>query len=175
MAFATKELSPDERELNTARRQAVLSAWKEEKQAVLQGKGSRDWTEEQQKQLVEKGSIHTFEGHHMRSVSYGKTQEEKLAIAKDKNNIQFLEKSKENNEHLAAHNYNTRNQTNGYYDVKTGETKSFGDKSPQPPPKEKLSHPICKEQAKEHYDEYGVKINTDKHTQDRSTKQEIRR
>lgn len=175
MAFPTKELSIEEREIRSARRQAVLGAWKEEKQAVLQGKGSRDWTEEQQKQIVEKGSVHNFEGHHMRSVSYGKTQEEQLAIAGDKNNIQFLEKSKDNNEHLAAHNNNTRNPTNGYYDVKTGQTKGFGDKAPQSPPKENLTHPVYnKEQIKEQYDEYGVKINSDNRIQN-SNKQEIKR
>ena len=169
MAFPTKELTAEEREIRSARRQAVLGAWKEEKQAVLQGKGSRDWTEEQQKQIIEKGSVHNFEGHHMRSVSYGKTQEEQLAIAGDKNNIQFLEKSKDNNN-------NTRNQTNGYYDVKTGQTKDFGTKPPQAPKKENLTHPICqKEVKKEQYDEYGVKVKDSTNIESHSNKQEIKR
>ena len=176
MAFPTKEITAEEREIRNARRQAVLAAWKDEKQAVLEGKGSRDWTEEQQKQILDKGSVHNFEGHHMRSVSYGKTQEEQLAIAGDKNNIQFLEKSKENNEHLAAHNNNTRNATNGYYDVKTGQTKCFGNNPPQAPNRERLSNPICqREKINEQQNEYGVKNSTSINDRNVSYEREIGR
>ena len=174
MAFQKKERSAEKREIDNARSRAIEAAWKEEKKAILQGKGSRDWTEEQQKQIVEKGSLHGFEGHHMRSVSYGKTYEEQLAIAGDKNNIQFLEKTPKNNEHLAAHNNNTRNRTNGYYDVKTGKTIDFGTRPPQAPPKVKLSHPVYQKE-KEHIDEYGVKENKNTNKQEISNKQGIMR
>lgn len=168
--------SEEEKEIKNAKKRAIKAAWKEEKEAVLQGKGSRDWTPEQQKQIVEKGKLHSFAGHHMRSVSSGKTHEEKIAIAEDKNDIQFLDTSPSNNEHFAAHNKNTRNRTNGYYDVKTGRTKSFGEKAPDPPRRTELSHPVYnQENKKEQYDEYGVKIDSGEKMQEQTNKQEMRR
>ena len=94
----------------------------------------------------------------MRSVSNGKTYEEQMRIAEDKDNIQFLEKTKDNNEHLAAHGGNTQNRTNGQYDPKTGNTRDFGTGAPQAPKAEKLSDPVSKESKKEesHVDQYGV-------------------
>lgn len=146
--------------IDNARRRAVYQAWAEEKKAVSQGKGSRDWTPEQQNQILKKGRVHDFQGHHMRSVSYGETYQEKLKIAGDKNNIQFLNNSKDNNEHLAAHSWNTKIPTNGYYDVKSGQMHNFGNREPHVPPKENLTNPIVKK-TEERHDEYGVRISDD--------------
>lgn len=154
--YDDEESAQRERELNNARRRAVLQAWQRERTYVNDGKGTRDWTKEQQKEILSHGSVCGYEGHHMRSVSYGKTHEEKMQIAADKNNIQFLEKTKTNNEHLKAHGGDTRNPTNGYYDVKTGKMNNFGEREPQAPKTEKLSQPI--KQEEKHYDKYGVEI-----------------
>lgn len=165
-----------DRELRNARQRGVDRGWAIEKRAVLEGKGSRDWTPEQQKELVEKNSVSHFEGHHMRSVVYGKTREEQIQIAEDGNNIQFLEKSETNNEHLRAHGGDYHNSTNGYYDVKTNKMNDFGDGQPHPPERKELSQPVYKQEHKqetkqEQYDEYGVRLsengkeNTENRTQ----------
>lgn len=151
----------EQKDINNARARAVREAWKQEKEYVKDGKGTRDWTPEQQEDLMKNNSVQGYEGHHMRSVSNGKTYEEQMEIAGDKNNIQFLEKTKENNEHLRAHGGDTRNRTNGYYDVKTDKIKDFGDREPKAPKAEKLSNPVMQEEkGKEasHVDEYGVDL-----------------
>lgn len=134
--------SREQKDIANARSRAVKQAWKQEQAYVKDGLGTRDWTPEQQKEILNKGSLTGYEGHHMRSVSNGITYDEQLKIAEDKNNIQFLEKSKENNEHIRAHDGDTRNRTNGYYNVKTGQTIDFGNNPPEPPKAEKLSSPI---------------------------------
>ena len=146
-----------DRELRNARKRGVDRGWALEKRAVLEGKGSRDWTPEQQKELVEKNSVSHYEGHHMRSVAYGETREEQIRIAADGNNIQFLEKSESNNEHLRAHGGDYHNSTNGYYDVKSDKMHSFGNSQPHLPDRQQLSRPVYG-QKKEQFDEYGVKI-----------------
>lgn len=161
----------EQKDINNARARAVRQAWNQEKQYVLEGKGTRDWTPEQQEDLIKNGSVQGFEGHHMRSVSNGKTYEEQMEIAGDKNNIQFLEKTKDNNEHLRAHDGDTRNRTNGYYDVKTDQTKDFGNKAPEPPKAEKLSNPVMKEEKGEeqaHVDEYGVDMSKAEHSNEQT-------
>ena len=135
----------EQKDIANARARAVKQAWKQEQAYIKDGFGTRDWSPEQQKEILNNGCLHSYEGHHMRSVSNGATYEEQMKIAGDKNNIQFLEKSKENNEHLKAHAGNTQNRTNGYYDIKTGTTKNFGDNPPEAPKAEKLSNPISKD------------------------------
>lgn len=132
-----------EKQLRTARKKAVSEAWKRERTFVENGKGTRDWTKEQQEEILTKGKVAGFDGQHMRSVSYGKTFEERMEIASNKNNIEFLESTKENNEHLKAHGGNWRNVTNGYYDPKTGQTKDFGKGEPKMPTIKRLSNPVC--------------------------------
>lgn len=118
------------------RRKAVDLAWKREKELVLEGKGTRDWTEEQQRQIIEEGratdeSGRAFDGHHMKNVAaYPEYQE-------DPNNIQFLSRS----EHLDAHGGCTQNSTNGFYDYQTGEIIDFGDNPPTPCEVIDLSNP----------------------------------
>lgn len=171
------------KDISNARSRAVRQAWAKEKEFVQQGNGTRDWTPEQQRDIISKGRVGGFEGHHMRSVSCGETYESRLKIAGDKNNIQFLERTKANNEHIRAHGGNTHNRTNGYYDVKLGKMRDFGNGEPHAPQAKKLSCPAYKfdqkkaqvqthnqERAQTHkqeskqaqYDKYGVKISDEK-------------
>ena len=116
---------------------AVASAWVNEKQLVFNGRGTRDWTSEQQSQILDKGKAYdddgkAFEGHHMKSVeAYSEFQGEP-------SNIQFLSRV----EHLDAHNGNTQNPTNGYYNLLTGETEMFTEDSCEPCKIIELSEPI---------------------------------
>lgn len=119
------------------RRKAVDLAWKREKELVLEGKGTRDWTKEQQQQIIDEGratdeSGKAYAGHHMKNVAaYPEYQE-------DPDNIQFLTTT----EHKDAHGGNTHIPTNGFYDYKTGKTHDFGDNPPIPCDVIELSEPI---------------------------------
>lgn len=137
-----------QKQIKKERTKAVNEAWKREKTLVENGKGTRDWTKEQQEKILKDERVPDFQGQHMRSVSYGKTFEERLSIAGNKNDIQFLEATKDNNEHLKAHSGNWKNVTNGYYDVKTGKMNDFGKGEPHMPPIKKLSNPVCKQEQK---------------------------
>jgi hypothetical protein len=100
---------------------AIALAWAKEKQLVLEGKGTRDWTPEQQQEILNNGKVYdddgkALEGHHMKSV------ERFPEYQGNPDNIQFLSKS----EHLSAHDDSFHNPTNGFYDPATGVTKSFG-------------------------------------------------
>lgn len=103
-------LTPEQRKQLTAERQkAVRQAWKEEKQRVLEGKGTRQWTNDEKKELISRGSVPGYEGHHMKSVS------KYPQFAGDSKNIQFLTEK----EHLyGAHKGSYHNKTNGYYILK---------------------------------------------------------
>ncbi len=107
------------------RQKAVKAAWAYEKELVLQGKGTRDWTVAQQKELLETGCISGFEGQHMKNVS------SHPELAGDRRNIQFLHYL----EHLyGAHGGDFRNDTEGYYDTTKGEMIPFeGDDIPEIP------------------------------------------
>lgn len=102
--------------VNYERRKAVALAWKNEKDLVLNGKGTRNWTQNEQKEIISTGKTKGYQGHHMKSVDGHNSK------AGDPNNIQFLSRS----EHLAAHKGNFRNNTNGYYDPSTGKINDFG-------------------------------------------------
>ena len=102
------------------RRKAVANAWKKEKGLVREGLGTRDWSQKEQKEIVAKGKATGYEGHHMKSVDGHNSR------AGDANNIQFLNRK----EHLAAHGGDFHNNTNGFYDHKTGEMHSFGRNKP---------------------------------------------
>ena len=142
-----------EKALSSARQRAVYQAWSKEKEYVQQGKGTRDWSKDQQKEIMETHRVSGFEGHHMRSVSAGKSYQEKMEIASDKNNIQMLEKTKENNEHLKAHMGDTKNRTNWYYDPKNDKIHNFGEGKPKAPEAKNLSNPIYKQEKTEGYTE----------------------
>lgn len=101
---------------------AVKEAWEKERQLVLEGKGTRDWTLEQQQAIIERGKAYdengkAFEGHHMKSAeAYPEYQG-------DPANIEFLARA----EHKDAHGGCFQNPTNGYYDPKTRSTRDFGE------------------------------------------------
>ena len=115
---------------------AVGEAWTNEKERVLEGKGTRDWTPEQQRDIVERGKAYdengkAFEGHHMKSAeAYPEYQG-------DPENIQFLTRE----EHFQAHDCFFQNPTNGYYDPQTGETEDFGENRYEPCKEVSLSEP----------------------------------
>lgn len=99
---------------------AIREAWEREKQLVLEGKGTRDWTPEQQQSIIDKGKAYdtngrAFEGQHMKSV------EEYPEHQGNPDNIQFLTKE----EHLEAHKGSWQNPTNWYYDPVTKEYTLF--------------------------------------------------
>ena len=119
------------------RKKAVAHAWKDEKARVKEGKGTRDWTPKEQREIIVTGRAKGYQGHHMKSVDGHNSK------AGDPNNIQFLTRK----EHLAAHNGNFKNNTNGYYDPKTGEMKSFGRNSASVETKN-LSNPLSDSQKK---------------------------
>ena len=111
-------------DLNSKREQAVRGAWKRERELIREGKGTREWSVDEQKAILAKGNLREkYDGHHMKSVK-GYPDD-----AHKPENIQFLTPS----EHLQAHGGNTRNVTHGYYDPKTGATKSYKDQEPNVP------------------------------------------
>lgn len=107
-------------DLDSERNKAISAAWKREKELVLQGKGTRNWTVAQQHELLSTNPprISGFEGQHMKDVS---TYPE---YAGDPNNIQWLTYE----EHIiGAHKTKTTNSTNGFFDTETGELVPFKD------------------------------------------------
>lgn len=124
-------------DLNKERQKAIREAWRNEKSYVRSGNGTRDWSQAEQKQIVAKGRANGYEGHHMKSVK------EYPQDAGNSQNIQFLNRI----EHInGAHNGNSCNATNGYYDPKTGIMHSFGNNNLQAPPSQALSSPLSPKQ-----------------------------
>lgn len=104
---------------NAACNRAIRKAWARERELVLAGKGSRNWTPEQREQLITKGKVYdadgkAFIGQHMKSVSGFPDNQG------DADNIQLLSQE----EHLEAHKGDWHNVTNWYYDP---DTKTFYD------------------------------------------------
>lgn len=124
--------------LSSARQKAVREAWAQERQYVLEGKGTRDWTPQQQNDIIngktpkdEQGR--PYEGHHMVSVSNSNE------LAGSKENIQFLS----HDEHIqGAHQGKTRNKTEGRYDPDSGKTYKFTEKEPITPAPKELTNPV---------------------------------
>lgn len=111
------------------RDKAIRLAWERERELVLQGKGTRNWSLDQQKDILDpdKGKAYdengrAFEGQHMKSVA------EYPEYQGDPNNIQFLTRE----EHLAAHKGSWQNPTNWYYNPETKEFVDFGENGPIP-------------------------------------------
>ena len=110
---------------------AVKKAWKRERQLVIQGKGTRDWTEDQQHQLLRDGIV---------KVS-GWTEGDSLR-ADDligQRNIQFLSRDEH---YLLAHQGNLRTPVNGYYNLEEGQTEPFTEDELRSCQVISLSHPI---------------------------------
>lgn len=118
----------------------IRQAWKNEKQRVLEGKGTRDWTPEEQQSIIDIGIAKdengdAYVGHHM------KNAEKYPEYQGDPDNIQFLTKY----EHLyGAHQGSWRNPSNGYYDPVTKEITDFGDGKYVPCKVIDLSNPTIK-------------------------------
>lgn len=110
------EMFGDPRGFSYQRNVAVKDAWEQERQLVLQGKGTRDWTVSQQEELIRTGKVSGFDGSHMLDASSNP------AIASNPDNIQMLTYE----EHIyGAHDGNTRNPTTGRFDPSTGETEAL--------------------------------------------------
>lgn len=108
--------SDGQRSTQYERQKAVEEAWAKEVELVRQGKGTRNWSAEEQKELLSTGKVNGYYGHHMSSVKNDP------ANAGNKDNIQFLNYD----EHInGAHQGDTKNATNGYYDPETGQMHEF--------------------------------------------------
>ena len=70
------------------------------------GKGTRDWTKKEKEELMEKGKVSGYVGHHINNVK----NHPKMAGLSD--NVEFVKKD---SEHLARHNGNYRNKTEGEF------------------------------------------------------------
>lgn len=121
------------------RNKAIRLAWERERELVLQGRGTRDWSLDQQKEILDpdKGKAYdengrAFEGQHMKSAA------EYPEYQGDPNNIQFLTRE----EHLAAHKGSWQNSTNWYYNPETKEFVDFGENGPIPCKVISLSEPL---------------------------------
>ena len=65
-----KKLSNEEKKkLAYERQNAVRKAWKQEKERVSKGYGTRRWTIDEQKEILQRGAVSGYQGHHMKSVS----------------------------------------------------------------------------------------------------------
>lgn len=124
-------------ETSYQRRCAVEKAWAHERERILQGRGSRDWTKGEQREILRTGSCHGFEGHHMQSVKEHPDQ------AGNPDNIQFLTRD----EHLAAHRGDWKNDADGKYNPDTGRLTHFNGRDPSVSDK-KLSDPLSQRAAK---------------------------
>ena len=106
MTISAWESDPMARD-NVACNRAIRKAWARERELVLAGKGSRNWTPEQREQLITKGKVYdadgkAFIGQHMKSVSGFPDNQG------DADNIQLLSLE----EHFEAHKRNWQTVTN---------------------------------------------------------------
>ena len=123
----------EKKRLSYLRQNAVRQAWKDERNRVLNGRGTRDWTTSEQQELISRGSVTGYDGHHMKSVQQYPEE------AGNKEIIQFLTEK----EHFeGAHSKDYHNATNGYYDVKNNQTIEFTDTEDFTIPEIALSDPI---------------------------------
>ena len=124
-------------DVNQDRKSAVREAWKNEKALVREGKGTRQWSQSEQREIVAKGRAGGYEGHHMKSVK------DYPQYAGNPNNIQFLNHA----EHInGAHEGNTKNATNGYYNPETKTMQSFGNSGLITPQSHALNAPLTQRQ-----------------------------
>lgn len=113
----------EETKAQSIRQRAVSEAWTMEKERVLQGRGTRDWSVSQQAELVEHGHVSGFEGQHMKNVAHHPQH------AGNPRNIQFLTYEEH---YFGAHRGDWKNETDGRFDPKTGEmVETNGDTLPE--------------------------------------------
>ena len=112
-------------QLNYRRSLGVSRAWNRERELVQRGRGTRRWSVKEQKELLKTCRVKGYQGHHMKSVA------KHPEYADNPKNIQFLNSRKGNNEHLKAHRGNYRNESNGRYNVQTGQIRPMKDGAPR--------------------------------------------
>lgn len=112
-------------QLNYRRSLGVSRAWERERELVRKGRGTRPWSLAEQKELLRTGRVKGYHGHHMKSVS------RYPEYADQPKNIQFLDNRSNNNEHLKAHRGDFRNESNGRYNVRTGQIHPMKDGTPR--------------------------------------------
>ena len=118
------------------RRKGVSLAWKREQSLVRQGRGTRDWSLKQQKEILKNGRAKGFEGHHVKSVK------DYPEYASEPNNIQFLQKTSKNNEHIQAHGGDYHNETNKRYNPETKKLVPVKEGRPGTPKSKELSQKV---------------------------------
>ena len=98
---AAKELRKEaQRQIKNAKAQGRRDALKKERQQLREtGRSDSELSESRQKELLQTGKLKNMDGHHEPSVSSGNTLEEKIEIAKNPDNIRFMEKA----DHQAKH------------------------------------------------------------------------
>ncbi len=118
----------------SAIREAVRKkAWEKERERVLCGKGTRDWTIAQQEELIRTKHVTGFEGQHMLSA---KKYPQFMA---DPDNIQFVTYA----EHLhGCHRGDWKNPSSGWLDPNTGEMVPIVGDRVVPPPEIELTNKI---------------------------------
>lgn len=90
---------------DSLRNSGVSMAWKYEQAEILMGgNGYADWSDTQRQEILDRGRVRGAEGHHINSVSEHPPQQA------NPDNIKFM---KNKDEHLAAHNGDWKNPTDG--------------------------------------------------------------
>lgn len=115
------------------REKVCQDAWKLERERVLRGRGTRDWTIAQQEELIRTGKVSGFEGQHMLSAK------KYPQFMGDPNNIQFVTYA----EHFhGCHRGSWKNPSAGWLDPKTGEIVPITGDAVVPPPEIELTNKI---------------------------------
>ncbi|MBK8186908.1 MAG: hypothetical protein IPK77_06485 [Cellvibrio sp.] len=84
----------EQRMIKNAKAQGRRDALKQERQDLkATGQSKSDLSPDRKKELIETGKLKNMDGHHEPSVSSGGTLEEKVDIAKNPDNITFMEKA----------------------------------------------------------------------------------
>lgn len=102
-------------------------AWEQERELVMHGKGSRDWTASQQEELIQTGKVSGFEAHFINASGHDHSMEDlsfkEQSKLYDINNVQFVTQW----EHDAVHTENKITYASeGLIDTKTGELVTNG-------------------------------------------------
>ena len=98
-----KTTSTSQGSIKYQRQKAVKEAWKDEKELVKVGKGTRNWTQAEKEELLLTGKVKGYEGHHINSVK------DFPSLAGNPDNVSFMTRK----DHLLEHFGNWRNKTEG--------------------------------------------------------------
>jgi hypothetical protein len=95
-----RKLAEERRLTKNARAQGRRAALKNERRDLIEtGQSKSQLSETRQEELVQTGKLRNMDGHHEPSISSGRTPQEKIEIAKNPENITFMEKP----DHQALH------------------------------------------------------------------------